>query len=250
MGPGLTQNDLPGPLKNFLTIPIEVQDTEDRLNNAINQLAKALNLQQEFTKRRNYTLQEFSEALRAWQSKRPSPQSEIEQLKTQIQELERSHQQQLEELEAEITRLQNRLKYSQLEILLAAGKWREADQETQYIMLKVANRQGQHRLTVEDINNFPCEDLRTIDQLWLQYSNRHFGFSVQKEIYLYLGGTQNYRFHEQMWEEFGAKVGWRNEKDWYGYDRIGQYGLKDPRGHLPYHRKLDSWESIVLLYKL
>ena len=90
--PGLTQDDLPGPLKSFLSIPIEVRDVEDRLNNAINQLAKSLNLHQEVNKRRNDNLQEFCDALRAWQSKRPKTdlptQEEVEQLKARIQELE------------------------------------------------------------------------------------------------------------------------------------------------------------------
>ncbi len=104
LGPGLTHNDLPGPLKSFLSIPIEAQDAEDKLNNAINQLAKSLNLQQEVTRRRNYTLQEFFDALRAWQSKRSasdiSQQKEIEQLKTGIQESEKAHSKKLEKLEA------------------------------------------------------------------------------------------------------------------------------------------------------
>ena len=103
LGPGLTQNDLPGPLKSFLSIPIEVQDAEDKLNNATNQLAKSLNLQQEVTKRRNYTLQEFCDALRAWQSKRPvsdqSQQKEIQELKAQIDELRAVSQKEKEELE-------------------------------------------------------------------------------------------------------------------------------------------------------
>ena len=103
LGPGLTQNDLPGPLRNFLIIPIEAKDSEDRLNNATNQLAKKLNIQQKVSKRRNYTLQEFSHALKAWQSKRPvinlAQQEEIEELKTQIQESEKVHSQELAKLE-------------------------------------------------------------------------------------------------------------------------------------------------------
>ena len=113
LGPGLTQNDLPGPLKSFLSIPIAVQDAEDKLNNATNQLAKNLNLQQEVTRRRNYTFQEFSDALRAWQSKRPvidpTQQKEIQELTKKLKESseliqqleskERSHNKQLKESE-------------------------------------------------------------------------------------------------------------------------------------------------------
>ena len=103
LGPGLTQNDLPGPLKSFLSIAIGVQDVEDKVNSATNQLAAKLNLQQVFTRRRNIKWQGFLKALKAWQSRRPvNPdlQQENEELKIQIQELERSHQTQLEEVQA------------------------------------------------------------------------------------------------------------------------------------------------------
>ncbi len=35
-----------------------------------------------------------------------------------------------------------------------------------------------------------CEDLRTIDQLWVKYSNGRFGFSVQKRIWHSIGGNK------------------------------------------------------------
>ena len=103
LGPGLTQKDMPGPLKNLLLISIDAQDWEEKLSSATNQLAKNLNLQQEVTKIRNYTLQEFSNALRAWQSQRPmtdlSQQREIAELEAQIQNLERSHSDRLKKIE-------------------------------------------------------------------------------------------------------------------------------------------------------
>ena len=52
---------------------------------------------------------------------------------------------------------------------------------------------------------FPCEDLRTIDQLWVKYSNRHFGFCVQKHIYQSLGGTT--QKDEEIWESFWRSGG-------------------------------------------
>ncbi|NEP06826.1 MAG: GUN4 domain-containing protein [Okeania sp. SIO2G4] len=87
------------------------------------------------------------------------------------------------------------LDYTNLRDLLAAGKWKEADKETEHCML------------IENINYFPCEDLRTIDQLWVKYSNGKFGFSVQKQIYQGLGGTRQY--NNKIWEVFGDRVGWR-----------------------------------------
>ncbi|WP_449420818.1 protein kinase domain-containing protein [Phormidium nigroviride] len=82
--------------------------------------------------------------------------------------------------------------YINLRNLLAAGKWKEADEETARVMLKVAGREKEGWLDSSSIDKFPCEDLRTIDQLWVEYSDGRFGFSVQKRIYQSLGGTREY----------------------------------------------------------
>ncbi|MFM6250457.1 MAG: GUN4 domain-containing protein, partial [Dolichospermum sp.] len=68
--------------------------------------------------------------------------------------------------------------YSKLRDLLKAGKWKEADEETLRVMLVVAKREEEGWLDTESIDNFPCADLRTIDQLWVKYSEGRFGFSV------------------------------------------------------------------------
>ncbi|MFM6508212.1 MAG: GUN4 domain-containing protein, partial [Dolichospermum sp.] len=73
--------------------------------------------------------------------------------------------------------------YNKLRDLLKAEKWQEADKETRRVMLAVAKREEKGWFNVESIDNFPCADLRTIDQLWVKYSDGKFGFSVQKRIY-------------------------------------------------------------------
>ncbi len=125
--------------------------------------------------------------------------------------------------------------YRNLESLLAAGKWQEADQETGTKMCEVMGRQEEGWLDVEHIDNFPCEDLRTIDQLWVYYSKGHFGFSVQKRIYQSLGGTRNY--DQKIWEAFGDRLGWRKENEWIYYNDC-TFSEKSPEGHLPILRLL------------
>jgi hypothetical protein len=105
--------------------------------------------------------------------------------------------------------------YSELEELLKQQKWKEADGVTFKGMLEVANRSSEGWLRVEDIDNFPCEDLQTIDGLWVDNSKGRFGFSVQAKIYRKLGGTQEY--NEKVWKAFGDMVGWR--KIWLGESR-------------------------------
>jgi serine/threonine protein kinase len=120
--------------------------------------------------------------------------------------------------------------YTNLRNLLAAKKWQEADEETEIVMLKVAGKDRRDSLDRESIEKFPCEDLRTIDQLWVQYSDGRFGFSVQKRIYQSLGGTSKY--DEKVAEKFGDKVGWRKKNQWLYYRDLPS--REDaPEAHLP-----------------
>ncbi|MEA5583219.1 GUN4 domain-containing protein [Nodularia harveyana UHCC-0300] len=108
--------------------------------------------------------------------------------------------------------------YRQLLEHLAAGKWQEADEETDKMMLKVANREREGRLDVESIEKFPCSDLRTIDELWIQYSEGRFGFSVQKRIYEAQGKDWWKIIDALEWSSDGGSV---------------KYNIKAPMGHLP-----------------
>ncbi|MFM7788573.1 MAG: GUN4 domain-containing protein, partial [Microcystis panniformis] len=115
--------------------------------------------------------------------------------------------------------------YRKLRDLLKQQQWEKADEETRVVMLQVANRTKEEWLRVEDIDNFPCEDLRTIDQLWVKYSGGRFGFSVQEKIYRELGGTQQY--DKRVWDAFGDRVGWRVNDSWIYYRDV-TFDLKAP----------------------
>ena len=122
--------------------------------------------------------------------------------------------------------------YSKLHDLLKAEKWKKADEETARVMLAVAKREERGWLRDEDIDNFPCADLRTIDKLWVKYSNGRFGFSVQKRIYQSLGGTREY--NREIWGKFGDKVGWRKEGCLGNRILLDiTFDIRAPEGHLP-----------------
>jgi serine/threonine-protein kinase len=118
--------------------------------------------------------------------------------------------------------------YTRLRDLLAAGKWREADQETNCVILKAARREVDGWLDMESLDNFPCDDLRTIDQLWVKYSQGRFGFSVQKKIWLEVGGKDD---DNTIWN-LGEYVGWNNKFSWLEYEDL-TFNMQAPSGHLP-----------------
>ncbi|MBW4505671.1 MAG: GUN4 domain-containing protein [Scytonematopsis contorta HA4267-MV1] len=122
------------------------------------------------------------------------------------------------------------MNYTRLRDLLAAGEWRKADEETAFVMLVVTDREELGSLNIQSIDNFPCEDLKIIDQLWGKYSNGRFGFSVQKRIYTSVGGTKQYDY--QIWETFCNRVEWRKDNDWMYYNDL-TFDLKAPFAHLP-----------------
>jgi serine/threonine protein kinase len=125
-------------------------------------------------------------------------------------------------------------RYQKLEQLLSTGQWKEADEETARVMLAVANREKEGFLDAPSIDNFPCNDLYTIDKLWIKYSKDRFGFSVQKRIYQSLGGTRKY--DEKIWIAFGDRLGWRKEGKWLSYwlsYKDITFDIKAPEGHLP-----------------
>ena len=123
------------------------------------------------------------------------------------------------------------MNYERLRDLLAAENWKEADWETTVILLKVSGRSNEHWLRVEDIENFPSPDLCTIDQLWVQYSNGRFGFSVQKRIWESVGGKLGADW--TISDKFGDRVGWRVNGDWLSSQDDHTFSLSASEGHLP-----------------
>ena len=99
-------------------------------------------------------------------------------------------------------------------------------------MLKVASRESEGLLRYEDVENFSCQDLGTIDKLWVKYSNGKFGFSVQKQIYQSLGGTKEFNLDD--YKKFRDKVGWSKGEGWLKRKEIHYTGPGLLPWHLPY----------------
>jgi hypothetical protein len=124
--------------------------------------------------------------------------------------------------------------YTRLRDLLAAGEWKEADKETLLVMLQAAGREQE--LAVEDIKKFPCTDLRTIDRLWVKYSDCRFGFSIQKRIWekcVWERVSVTPKAGYETYRRFSDCVGWRVKEAWLNYDELTFDTTNAPQGHLP-----------------
>ena len=122
--------------------------------------------------------------------------------------------------------------YQQLETYLKNSQWKEADQETSRLMLQIVGKEADQWLNEEDIQNFPCEDLRTLDKLWVDYSNGKFGFSVQKKVWIACGGVPG-EYDYDVYKKFADQVGWRKLGDWLSYDKITFLLHGSKHAHLP-----------------
>lgn len=124
--------------------------------------------------------------------------------------------------------------YTRLRDLLKAQKFEDADYETHARMLESVGRKDIDYLRKEEALHFPYADLKTIDRLWLKYSNGRFGFSVQKEIYVQCGAKLDGKYPgEKIWCEFIDRVGWRISSFYWLFYSERTFKIEAPAGHLP-----------------
>jgi hypothetical protein len=123
--------------------------------------------------------------------------------------------------------------YCHLQTLLQAGNWKEADQETTKQMLAAMGKLSWWDVSNTDLLNFPCADLLTMDMLWVHYSQGHFGFSVQQQIYCDCKATLDSQYPiDRAWEVYYEKIGWQVAGEYICHEDVS-FKISAPKGHLP-----------------
>lgn len=123
------------------------------------------------------------------------------------------------------------IKYQQLEKLLIRQNWREADKETYRLMLVTAGKKEGQWLSRNDLKAFPCEDLKTLDRLWIKHSDGKWGFSVQTRIWEECGRPVD----GDNWIKFSERVGWRKRHEWLAHNKRTFDLQQSLPGELPAH---------------
>ena len=141
--------------------------------------------------------------------------------------------------------------FSVLEAYLKNQRWYEADSETYRIMITTVGKAPGTWFDKEDIQTFPSDTLRTIDNLWMMHSGGEYGFSVQKNMYLDLGGSikDTKVIGDESLDRFFHANGWKTKGErtcvWNPTEEYRQ-NKKPPKGNLPKLRffKLLSFQTL------
>lgn len=96
--------------------------------------------------------------------------------------------------------------YLELEKLLKAQEWGKASYLTAKHILQASECEKEGYIDIDKVKTFPCEDLITIDRLWMKYSDGVYGFSVQRNIYVECGGSLDFSSPSDIcWQRFLEK---------------------------------------------
>lgn len=121
--------------------------------------------------------------------------------------------------------------YSPIEAALLDEAYEIADRLTLQKMCELAGEGAVQRKWVyfSEVNQFPIADMKTLDTLWLVYSEGKFGFSVQRDMWIGVG---------KVWEKLWPKMGWKSGNIWTRWPGGFTWNLSAPRGHLPLTNQL------------
>ncbi len=116
--------------------------------------------------------------------------------------------------------------YGPLQKALVCEKFEEADRYTSAILRKLAGEGAEARGYVyfTEVKSIPVIDLKTIDRLWLVFSQGKFGFSKQASLLKTLNGN-----YDRLW----PRIGWKKDGVWTRYPGSFTWSIEAPEGHMP-----------------
>ena len=136
---------------------------------------------------------------------------------------------------------ERKIDYQPLQQLLLQQDFQGADIVTLQKLCELAGAAAVERKWIyfTEVESFPIADLRTLDNLWLMYSEGKFGFSVQRKIWLSVG-----KDFSKLW----TKIGWKSGNTWTRYPKEFMWNLTAPVGHLPLSNQLRGVRVIDALF--
>jgi len=127
--------------------------------------------------------------------------------------------------------------YTALRYALQEHNWKQANEDTTEALLKAfgPNSDNTGHVDPQEAANPPCQDIKTVDQLWSKASDGYLGFTAQRQI-LKQAEVYHQGYNKMQWQRPGGE--WLIQ---YSYDGHRErfkpgyepnYGNPD-KGHLP-----------------
>ncbi|KAJ1454360.1 hypothetical protein M885DRAFT_521897 [Pelagophyceae sp. CCMP2097] len=133
--------------------------------------------------------------------------------------------------------------------MLRKGDFKMADQFTRDNLIFIADAKERGFVYWTDVNSLPKEDMATMENLWMHYSDGKFGFTVQKRIWRQQGDNFEKFCTKIMWTKEDADTGSERKRKWFGTSEF-IYNLEDaPKGHLPLTSALRGTQLLKSLLK-
>lgn len=140
--------------------------------------------------------------------------------------------------------------FTVLKEALAAGKFEEADEIQRQLLVELSGEAAKARGWVyfTEVPNIPVEDMKAMDDLWKEHSDKKFGYSIQKQKWLKA---------KSQWTPFFREIDWvTGESDEYRrWTALGQngntfiYDAKEAKaGHLPLTSALRGTQLLEAIF--
>jgi hypothetical protein len=131
---------------------------------------------------------------------------------------------------------------------LDKGNYQRADIETSKLWLNLYERDERDWLSAEEMKNLPIAILHQVDKLWSQYSNNHFGYTVQFQVLSsIIEKVQDTDF--RTFFQLSTRLGWADQRSGfiYDYNKL-DFSINAQPGHLPTTRFMNaniggSWQT-------
>lgn len=139
--------------------------------------------------------------------------------------------------------------YVPLANMLMIRDYLAADQFTRDVLIKLcgAEEEGRNFVYWTEVQKIPETDMKTIEKLWLTFSNGKFGYSTQSRLYTALNGNFDNFIRRIGWTMVDPVSGNERKLKWFGANEF-KYDLDTaPIGHLPLTSALRGTQLLKML---
>ena len=128
--------------------------------------------------------------------------------------------------------------YNKLQEDLSKKDWKQANEDTSELLLKAFGPKSDQtgNVNIDEASTPPCEELKSVNQLWSQNSNGNLGFTAQREVLKVAKGNYKAAYNSMQWQKPAGE--WLIQYQYNGHRNNFKSGYEPDypnpdKGHLP-----------------